>query len=180
MSSPPSTPSPATRRCPIPLRPFRRTWSWDPASSPPGLASPPPWRAAPTRARHRSPRLAPPFPYSPAGGQHPLASGPTTRLETEEPMRPWIGVSLLAAVTLAPSLAAAQDADALRKELEQMRKQFEGMKNSYEKAIDDLSQRLQKLESAPTPAAVAPAPPVMSQAPTTPPAPGQPSLMELA
>ncbi len=97
-------------------------------------------------------------------------------------MHPWIGVSLLAAVTLAPSLAAAQDADALRKELEQMRKQFESMKDSYEKKINDLGQRLQKLESAPppAPAAVAPAPPAMSQAPTVPPSPGQPSLMELA
>ena len=97
-------------------------------------------------------------------------------------MRPWIGVSLLAAVTLAPSLAAAQDADALRKELEQMRKQFESMKDSYEKKINDLGQRIQKLESAPTPApaTVAPAPPAVSQAPTVPPSPGQPSLMELA
>ena len=46
----------------------------------------------------------------------------------------------------------AQDAEALRKELEQMRKQFESMKEGYEKSINSLSERLQKLEQAPAPA----------------------------
>jgi len=50
-------------------------------------------------------------------------------------MRRWIGVPLLtAAVALAGAFAAepaaAQDAEALRRELEQMRKQFDSMKES--------------------------------------------------
>jgi len=104
-------------------------------------------------------------------------------------MRRWIGVSLLAAAPLLPQPAAAQDAEALRRELEQMRKQFEGMKESYEKAINSLSERLQKLESAPPPAAApAPAPPVSaSPAPAAPsgqmvetaPPSSQPSVLDL-
>src|SRR5262249_14131250 len=112
----------------------------------------------------------------------------TRRSHTEEPMRRWIGVSLLAAAPLLPQPAAAQDAEALRRELEQMRKQFESMKESYEKSINSLSERLQKLESAPPPppAATAPAPsaapppPAVSQAPAEPPPSGAPSLLDLA
>ena len=66
-------------------------------------------------------------------------------------------------VVVGPSPSQAQDAEALRKELEQMRRRME-----------ELSQRLQKLESQPTPAAPAPV--------TTPAAPasGQIPLMDLA
>jgi len=97
-------------------------------------------------------------------------------------MHRWIGVSLLAAATLAPSPAAGQDAETLRKELEQVRKQFESMKEGYEKAINSLSERLQRLESAPVPqpAAVAPGQPAIGQAPPTAPPPGQPSLIDIA
>ena len=86
-------------------------------------------------------------------------------------MRAWIGLSLLAGALLATSPAAAQDAEALRKELEEMRRQFDAMKDAYEKSINKLSDRIQAIESRPQPTAVAPvaaAPPVsvMAQAST--------------
>ena len=56
-------------------------------------------------------------------------------------------------VALAPSLAQAQDAEALRRELEQLRRQ----QQEYQKAIEALSQRLERLESQP-PATAQPAP----------------------
>ena len=101
-------------------------------------------------------------------------------------MRRWIVLTVMAAATLAPAVASAQDVEAMRKELEQMRKQFESMKEGYEKAINSLSERLQKIEQAPPPAAVAPAPaaPAVGQvtpgaAPDTPSG-GMPSIMDLA
>ena len=39
-------------------------------------------------------------------------------------MRAFVGICLLAAGVLVPGVAAAQDTEALRKELEQMRKHF--------------------------------------------------------
>src|SRR5262249_58016133 len=116
-------------------------------------APPPALLASPTRAPLGSPRLVPPPSPLRSSRAGPARRGITRRSHTEEPMRRWIGVSLLAAAPLLPQPAAAQDAEALRRELEQMRKQFEGMKESYEKAINSLSERLQKLESAPPPAA---------------------------
>jgi hypothetical protein len=102
-------------------------------------------------------------------------------------MRRWIVLTIIAAVALAPAVASAQDAEAIRKELEQMRKQFESMKESYEKSINSLSERLQKIEQAPPPpvAAPVPAPPAVGQAaPGAPPGPlpgaGFPSVMDLA
>ena len=100
-------------------------------------------------------------------------------------MRRFIVLTIIAAATLVPAVASAQDAEAMRKELEQMRKQFESMKESYEKSINSLSERLQKIESAPAPTAVAPPPgPAVSQAPPgappdPPPSGGMPSVMEL-
>jgi len=98
-------------------------------------------------------------------------------------MRAWIGVPLLAVAMLLPSPAGAQDAAALRRELEEMRKQLEATRDSYEKAIEKLSQRIQNLESKPQPAAATPAPGqpsmVSQAAPGAPPA-GRPSLMDLA
>ena len=73
-------------------------------------------------------------------------------------MRSLIGTWLIAAGALFPSLAAAQETEALRKELEQVRKQFETMKEGYEKAINQLSERLKTLESRPAQPAPAPAP----------------------
>ena len=102
-------------------------------------------------------------------------------------MRAFIHVAaLLALVALAPLSATAQEAEALRRELEQVRKQFETMQQEYLKTIEALGQRIQRLESRPPappagPPVAAPAPP-----PTAPPAvaqpatPATPSLMDLA
>ena len=70
-------------------------------------------------------------------------------------MRALVGICLLAAGALVPGPAAAQETEALRKELEQMRRQFDTMKEGYEKAINQLSDRLKTIESRPSlPAAV--------------------------
>jgi hypothetical protein len=91
-------------------------------------------------------------------------------------MRALALVSVWLLVALIPSLARAQDADALRRELEQLRRQQE----QYQKAIEALSQRLQRLESQPTaplaaqppgpaaPVAQAPAGPSPQMTPLTP------------
>src|SRR5688572_1746394 len=65
-------------------------------------------------------------------------------------------------VALAPSLAQAQDAEALRREIEQMRQQFDSARRDYEKALDALTERLQRLEARPQQAATTP---VVVQAP---------------
>ena len=69
---------------------------------------------------------------------------------------------------LAPGIARAQEAEALRRELDALRKQQE----QYQKMIESLSQRLQKLESqsAPPPATAQPAAPPapVAQTPGTP------------
>ena len=70
-------------------------------------------------------------------------------------MRGFVIVALWLAIVLAPGFAAAQEAEALRRELDQLRRQQE----QYQKAIEALSDRLKRLESQPAPAAVAPAPP---------------------
>ena len=51
-------------------------------------------------------------------------------------MRALVGICLLAAGALVPGPAAAQETEALRKELEQVRRQFDTMKEGYEKAIN--------------------------------------------
>jgi hypothetical protein len=94
-------------------------------------------------------------------------------------MRGSVIVAVWLASVLVPGLAGAQDADALRRELDQLRRQQE----QYQKAIEALGERLKRLESPPAPAAVAPAPastPV-AQTPAGPgPATAPPSLTELA
>ncbi len=94
-------------------------------------------------------------------------------------MRGFVIVALWLAVVLVPGFATAQDAEALRRELDQLRRQQE----QYQKAIEALSDRLKRLESPPAPAAVAPAPPGPGSVAQTPPAPrasGTSSLMDLA
>jgi hypothetical protein len=91
-------------------------------------------------------------------------------------MRVFVIVAVWLAILLAPALARAQDADALRRELEQLKRQQE----QYQKAVDALSERLKRLESQPAPAAVAPAAPGgVAQMPSTAP-PSTPSLIDLA
>jgi len=94
-------------------------------------------------------------------------------------MRGSVIVAVWLASVLVPGLAGAQDAGALRRELDQLRRQQE----QYQKAIEALGERLKRLESPPAPAAVAPAPastPV-AQTPAGPgPATAPPSLTELA
>src|SRR3989475_1201459 len=81
-------------------------------------------------------------------------------------MRAFVMVLVWLVVALAPSFAHAQDAEALRREIEQLRRQQE----EYQKSIESLSQRLQRLESQPPPTSAqpsAPAPP-LAQAPSNP------------
>ncbi|PYN98009.1 MAG: hypothetical protein DMD91_16290, partial [Candidatus Rokuibacteriota bacterium] len=56
-------------------------------------------------------------------------------------------------LALVASPVTAQDADAIRRELEQMRRSFETMKQEYQKSMDALSDRLKRLESTPAPTA---------------------------
>ena len=68
-------------------------------------------------------------------------------------------VSVLLAVTTLTAPADAQDADALRGELQQLREQFATITRSYEQRLKELSERLQQLESrgaAPEPRATVP------------------------
>jgi hypothetical protein len=81
-------------------------------------------------------------------------------------MRVWIAVFLLLGLLIAARPVAAQDVEALKRELEQMRRQFESMKQEYQKAIDTMSERLQRLEAKPQ--AVSTQPTVV-QAPAAPP-----------
>jgi hypothetical protein len=97
-------------------------------------------------------------------------------------MRGFLSLCLTLGLVLAATPVRAQDADALRRELEEMRRQFEAMKEQYQKALDSLTERLRRLEAAPPMAVAPPSAPV----PATPgvatpvPARGTPSLVELA
>ncbi len=92
-------------------------------------------------------------------------------------MRGFVIAAVWLASVLVPGLAAAQDADALRRELDQLRRQQE----QYQKAIEALSERLKRLESQPAPSAVAPAPPPGAVAQPVPGATAAPpSLIDLA
>ena len=64
-----------------------------------------------------------------------------------------VAVSMVA--LLAPAGAGAQDAEALRRELDALKRQQE----QYQKAIEALSERLKRLESQPAPAPAPPAAP---------------------
>ncbi len=93
-------------------------------------------------------------------------------------MRAFLVAAVWLALGLAPALAQAQDADALRRELEQLRRQQE----QYQKAIEALSERLKRLETQSAPPAAAAAPPAPAPAaaatvvgPVTP-----PSALDLA
>ncbi len=91
-------------------------------------------------------------------------------------MRSFVAVSLALGLALAQSPASAQDAEAVRKQLEEMRKQFDTMKEEYQKAIETMSDRLERLEAQPPPALPQP---VVQAPPAARPA-EQPSLLDLA
>lgn len=74
-------------------------------------------------------------------------------------MRRLVCACLALGTLLAAAPAAAQDAEALRRELQQLREQFERVQREYRHAIETMSERLRRLEAAPTPAAPAPAAP---------------------
>jgi hypothetical protein len=57
-------------------------------------------------------------------------------------MRQFVIVAVWLAIVMVPGLAAGQDTDALRRELDQLRRQQE----QYQKAIEALSERLERLE----------------------------------
>src|SRR5512134_837257 len=81
----------------------------------------------------------------------------------EESMRTRLIMLLVASVIALPVLpAAAQDADALRRELEEMRRRFDEVQQEYRKAMEQMAERLQRLEATPQSAS---APPVVVQAP---------------
>jgi hypothetical protein len=93
-------------------------------------------------------------------------------------MRVCVAVCLAVAVGLVGTPVAAQEAEALRRELEQLKQQFQTMQEQYQKLIQGMGERLQRLEAQPPPAAPSPAaPPAAAVAP--PPA-APPSLVELA
>jgi hypothetical protein len=92
-------------------------------------------------------------------------------------MLTWLVAGLALALSLVPCTAFAQDAEALRRELDQLRRQFDAMKAQYQKSIDDLTERLGRLEAQPAPAAPAPTPPPVA---AQPPAPSTPTLVDLA
>jgi hypothetical protein len=87
-----------------------------------------------------------------------------------------IVVALWLILAITPAVVEAQDAEALRKELEQLKRQQE----QYQKAIEALSERLKRLESQPAPVAVPPAAPTPGAVAQTPPPPTAPSLIDLA
>ena len=88
-------------------------------------------------------------------------------------------VCLVLLVGLGASPAAAQEADAMRRELEQMRRSFETLKDQHQKSIDALSDRLKRLESTPAPTAVAPASPIIQAAQVAPPGSGPGSILPM-
>ena len=99
--------------------------------------------------------------------------------------------ALVFVALVSPSFA--QDAESLRRELDEMRRSFEAMKQQYQQSMDAMAERLRKLEAGP-PAPTQPAPPATAAQPPvppattppstsvaqTPPAPGSPSLLDLA
>jgi C4-dicarboxylate-specific signal transduction histidine kinase len=89
-------------------------------------------------------------------------------------MRAWIVAAMVTVLIGLPAWAAAQEADALRREIEQMRQQMQNAQREYQKTLDALTERLQRLESRPQQAATTP---IVVQAP---PSPAPPSLTDLA
>lgn len=102
-------------------------------------------------------------------------------------MRRFVAASVLLVLCMIPLPAAAQEAEALRRELAQMREQFERARRDYERALETVSERLRRLEAQPEraparPSASAPppaVPPTVAQVPPAPPPPTPVTPMEL-
>jgi hypothetical protein len=73
-------------------------------------------------------------------------------------MRFLVSACLTLGALLAAVPAAAQEAEALRRELQQLREQFERVQREYRQAIEAMSERLRRLEQAPAVPAGAAAP----------------------
>ena len=86
-------------------------------------------------------------------------------------MRAFVALALVLGLLVPATPVRAQDALALRREMEQMRKQFEAMQEQYKKTMDSMAERIERVEARPQPAAVA-APTAMEPAPAAPPAMG--------
>ena len=84
-------------------------------------------------------------------------------------MRVFVALTLVLGLLVPAAPVCAQDAEALRREMEQMRKQFEAMQEQYKKTMDSMAERLERVEALPQPAAAAP-PVVVQPAPAAPPA----------
>jgi len=73
-------------------------------------------------------------------------------------MRAFVALALVLGLLVPAAPAPAQDALALRREMEQMRKQFEAMQEQYKKTMDSMAERIERVEARPQPApAAAPA-----------------------
>ncbi|HEV2055028.1 MAG TPA: hypothetical protein VGV06_07635 [Methylomirabilota bacterium] len=92
-------------------------------------------------------------------------------------MRAFVAVVLVLGLLAPATSAAAQDALALRREMEQMRKQFEAMQEQYKKTLDSMAERLDRVEARPQPAATAA--PATVQPAAAQPAPGAPPAIGL-
>jgi hypothetical protein len=93
-------------------------------------------------------------------------------------MRAFVALVLVLGLLAPATSAAAQDALALRREMEQMRKQFEAMQEQYKKTMDSMAERLDRVESRPQPAATA-APATVAVPAAAQPAPGAPPATDL-
>jgi hypothetical protein len=96
-------------------------------------------------------------------------------------MHRWLALCLALGLAALAAPAAAQDAEALRKELAELRRQLDQMSNRYQTAIEALTERLGRLEPPPktTMASPPPAPPAV-QGPVPPGPPATPSPMDFA
>jgi hypothetical protein len=80
-------------------------------------------------------------------------------------MRRLIALMCIAAVVLASTPARAQQADAVRREIDELRRQLADARQQYERTMRALSERLQRLEAAAPAAVAAPASPGGAAAP---------------
>lgn len=96
-------------------------------------------------------------------------------------MHRWLALSLALGLAALAAPAAAQDAEALRKELAELRRQLDQMTAHYQKAIEALTERLGRLDPPPKPTMASPPPaPPVAQGPVPPGPSATPSPMDFA